>query len=233
MGAAPQLATYGTFRFIDPDLSVPAKERATFAGPAPKTVKEETIQLHDFRTSNDVAKGGRGLDVQAFTYVNHVSSLTGDEMLHGSNAEDIYVPEIIDLVLKVTGASRAIAHNVAFRRKLSTKQVDLYNVQRRGNDMDEAVKKQRFDRIIGKQLELFQGCLGRLSFAAVQGRDDDANEPARHAHCDMVLESLRDTIHVCRQDICEMAKPSVDAELARAGGENVRVPRYAAYSVWV
>ena len=151
MGVAPPHPTDGTFRFLDPDLSVPAQERAIFAGPAPKAAKEETIELNDFRTSHEVAKGGSGLDVQAFTYVNHVSTLTAEAILEGTNAEDIYVPEMIDLILKVTGASRAVAHNVAFRRKLSTKQVDLYNIQRRGNDMDEAVRKQPRDRILGEQ----------------------------------------------------------------------------------
>ena len=67
----------------------------------------------------------------------------------------------------------------------------------------------------------------------VQGRDDNANEPARHAHCDMIMDSLRDTIRVCRQDIREMAGPSIEAEETRFNGTKNRVPRYAAYSVWV
>ena len=67
----------------------------------------------------------------------------------------------------------------------------------------------------------------------VQGRHDDANEPARHAHCDMVLESLRDTLSMCRRDISEAAKPSAEAEEMRKNGSEVKVPRYAAYSIWV
>ena len=150
MGAAPHSSAYGVFRFLEPDLSVPAQERAIFAGPASKDVREERIELHDFRTSTNVAREGRGLDVQGFTYVNHTSALTPDEMLYGSNAEDIYAPEMIDLALRVTGGKRAVVHNIAFRRKLATKQVDLYHVQRRGNEMDVAVKKQPCDRILGK-----------------------------------------------------------------------------------
>ena len=150
MGGTPPSPAYGVFRFLDPDLSVPAQERAIFAGPASKDVREERIELHDFRASADVAKDGRGLDVQGFTYVDHTSSLTADEMLSGSNAEDIYALEVIDLALRVTGGRRAVVHNIAFRRKLATNQVDLFHVQRRGNEMDVAVKKQPCDRILGK-----------------------------------------------------------------------------------
>ena len=67
----------------------------------------------------------------------------------------------------------------------------------------------------------------------VQGRNEDLNEPARHAHCDMTLESLSDTIRVCRRDISAAAKPSIGAEDRRQNGQQVNVPRYAAYSVWV
>ena len=151
MGAASPEPTYGTFRFLEPDLSVPAKERAIFAGPASKVAKEETIELHDFRTANDVAQGARGLDVQAFTYINHVSSLTGDEMLQGTNVEDVYAPEVIDFMLGVTGGSRAVVHNIAFRRKLATNQVDLSYVNRAGGEWDEAIKKRSNDRISGMQ----------------------------------------------------------------------------------
>ena len=67
----------------------------------------------------------------------------------------------------------------------------------------------------------------------VQGRNEDLNEPARHAHCDMTLESLSDTIRMCRRDITDMAKPAIEAEDKRGKEGNVKVPRYAAYSVWV
>lgn len=150
MGAAPKEATYGVFRFLEPDLSVPAEERAIFAGPASKVAKEEEIELHDFRTSHNIVKGARGLDVQAFTYLNHTSSLTGDEILKGTNAEDIYAPEVIDFMLGVTGGSRAVVHNIAFRRKLATKSVDLYHVNRAGGEWDEAIKKQPCNRISSK-----------------------------------------------------------------------------------
>ena len=38
---------------------------------------------------------------------------------------------------------------------------------------------------------------------------------------------------MCRKDIYEAGKPSLDAEETRANGAIVKVPRYVAYSVWV
>ena len=150
MGEAATPPTYGIFRFYEPDLSVPAEERAIFAGPANKRAAEEKIQLHDFRSSNDVAKGAKGLDVQAFTYVKHKSSLTAEELLEGDNAERIYVPETIDLVLKLTGASRGVVHNVAFRRAPVTKAADINFVDRAGGEKDQAIKAMPRDRVLGE-----------------------------------------------------------------------------------
>lgn len=67
----------------------------------------------------------------------------------------------------------------------------------------------------------------------MNGRGDYSDEPARHAHCDLILESLRDTIRICRRDITEAAKPVIEAEEMREKGAVVKVPRYASYSVWV
>ena len=97
----------GTVRFIDPDLSVPAHERAIFAGPAAKYATHEKIELNDFHKSDDVAKGAKGLDVQAFTFVKHNFSLDRDQMLEGTNAEDVYAKEVLDMMVDLTGASRA------------------------------------------------------------------------------------------------------------------------------
>jgi GA4 desaturase len=60
-----------------------------------------------------------------------------------------------------------------------------------------------------------------------------AQQPARHAHIDLTLEGLRDTLRLARQDITAMAQPIIDAEDARARGEDVEVQGYAAYSMWV
>lgn len=141
---------YGAIRFIEPDLSVPAEERAIYAGPAAKLAKDESVELHDFRTSTDVAKGLAGLDVQGFTYMNHEFSLGRDEILGGTNAEDIYAKEVIDMMLKFTGASRAVIHNMTFRRKLAVAQEDLYHIRRRGDRSDTEIAKLPKDRVQGK-----------------------------------------------------------------------------------
>ena len=49
----------------------------------------------------------------------------------------------------------------------------------------------------------------------------------------MILDSLSDTLRMCREDITEAAKPSIEAEDMRKSGARVKVPRYASYSVWV
>lgn len=143
--------TYGLFRFVEPDLSISAQERSIFAGPAPKKVQEESLQLHDFRTSKDVRHGQAGLDAQSFTYVDHTSRLTGEELLAGDNAERIYAPEMLDLVLKVTGASRGVVYNIAFRHNLAERTKDLYSIQSLENVKDKDVLALPRDRVIGEK----------------------------------------------------------------------------------
>lgn len=57
-------------------------------------------------------------------------------------------------------------------------------------------------------------------------------EPARVVHVDYTAEGLRRTVRECRKDITAMGQRVIEAENAKARGENVEVPRYAAYSVW-
>lgn len=49
----------------------------------------------------------------------------------------------------------------------------------------------------------------------------------------MTYEGLKRTVREARQDIREMAKHVIQAEDLRAAGHNVRIPRYASYSIWV
>lgn len=139
----------GIFRFIDPDLSIPASQRAIYASPAPKRVVEEEIALHDLRAATDLPSGQAGLDTQAFTWAKHQFSLSAEELLQGDNVENVYVQEVKDLVLKVTGAKRAVAHQAAFRRGLATKQENLNAVHPAGGEFDEATLKMPRDRFQG------------------------------------------------------------------------------------
>jgi hypothetical protein len=105
-----------TFRYEEPDLSVPAQERSLFAKVKAKNVQEEKLPLHDYRTAINLAKGVECLDKHGFTLVeNHL-----DESAWATE-EDIrakYVPSVERLVKNVTGCKTVIVNNVSFRRKL-------------------------------------------------------------------------------------------------------------------
>lgn len=53
------------------------------------------------------------------------------------------------------------------------------------------------------------------------------------AHIDLTLDGFRETLRWARKDIRQTAEPVLAAETRRRNGEDVRVPRFAAYSVWV
>lgn len=146
----PAKTTQAILRFAEPDLSVPAKDRALFALAANKIVREDTVALNDFRTDERVVKGPEGLDVQGFTYLNHRSALqNSDQWFSGLNVEDIYLPELCDLICKITGAQTAVVNNVAFRRRLADKQADLSYVHKRGDELDREIAKLPRDKTLG------------------------------------------------------------------------------------
>lgn len=67
----------------------------------------------------------------------------------------------------------------------------------------------------------------------VMGREEGTLlEPIRGVHVDYTETGLRNTVRECRKDITALGKNVIDAEDAKARGENVTVPRYAAYIVW-
>lgn len=137
--------TYGVFTFVEPDLSIPAKDRPMFAAPETKTSVEEKLVLNDFRTATDVVRGAEGLDVQGFAFINHKSSLPTERLLNGTNIEDVedtYAQEALNLMIALTGAKRGIVHNVVFRRRLSPGEPDLSSLFPKGaNDEVEAPRK--------------------------------------------------------------------------------------------
>lgn len=152
--------TYGIIRYVEPDLSVPARDRAFFANPAPKRLEEIEQTLHDMRTSKDIARGVEGLDVQGFTYLHSPSSLSGEQMLEGTNAEDIYGPETLNMMLKFTGAKKGICHSVGFRLKPADKQKDLSFVPMRGAEIDQIMAGESLDGILGISVRCFQYKIG-------------------------------------------------------------------------
>ncbi|CAK1363211.1 hypothetical protein CB0940_04683 [Cercospora beticola] len=207
--------TYGIFRFVDPDLSVSAYDRAIFANPRPKRLEQLKLPLHNFWTSDEVAKGNAGLDTQGFTYIKHASSLTADEVFEGRNVEDVLVPETIDMMLKLTGAKHGVAHNVGFRRKSAAKQENLDFIPMRGNELDQILAKMPKNQLL------------------VNGKDvQSSSEPARQCHVDTTLKGLRTTLRSATTEIAESARNVIEAEDLRASGVDVRVPRFASYSIW-
>lgn len=142
---------YATFRFDVPDHSLSAHDRALFAPPGAKEVVKERLELHDFWTSPDVVKGAEGLDVQGFTYIKHQSALeSADRWLTGTDIEEVYIRECEDLICKVTGAKRAVANNVFFRRQKKDLMSDPKFVALRDSDLDKAVAQLPRDANYGK-----------------------------------------------------------------------------------
>ncbi|KAF2217519.1 hypothetical protein CERZMDRAFT_92166 [Cercospora zeae-maydis SCOH1-5] len=207
--------THGIFRFVDPDLSVPAYDRAIFANPRPKRLEQLKLPLHNFWTSDEVAKGSAGLDTQGFTYIEHASSLTAEQVFEDGNVEAVLVPETIDMMLKLTGAKRGVAHNVGFRRKAATKQENLDFIPMRGNELDQILAKMPKNQLL------------------VNGKDvQSSSEPARQCHVDTTLKGLRTTLRSATTEIAEAARDVIEAEDLRASGVEVKVPRFASYSIW-
>lgn len=135
--ASPATAT---LRFGYPDLSVPDEARSMFTLPAPRDIVNVDINLIDFGQSPDVVHGGKGLDVQGFSYIKHHSSICdGNRVISDRNTEDVYFPEIRDLVCRTTGASKAIVVNCAVRQALAVRQEDHSFVPRKGGELDQSV----------------------------------------------------------------------------------------------
>lgn len=137
------------FRFVEPDLTVPAYDRAIFANPRAKQIEQLELPLHDFRTSTEVARGTDGLDLQGFTYIEHDSCLTPDEMLAGRHAEEILAPEVLQMMVELTGAKRGVVHSIGFRRVLASKQQDLDFVPMRGSEIDQKMEQIPKDQMLG------------------------------------------------------------------------------------
>lgn len=165
MGSISEDIHEGIFRFSVPDLSLSAEERSLFAFPANKEVKEERLRLYDARTDGNLVRGPEGLDVHGFTYINHRSALSDcDQWFTGQNIEEIYLPEVEELVCRITGAKRAVVNNVAFRRKLTEMQDDHGHVLMRGCVLDQEIGKLPRDVPLGKP------CLIRLAGTSVLTR---------------------------------------------------------------
>lgn len=103
MGSIPQeQPIYGIFKYGIP-TSQPATERSLYTFPEFPSIKYEKQLLHDYRESTDIVKGPAGLDVQGFTFVEHESALSGEDWFDREKLEGVYIPEVVELVKKMTG----------------------------------------------------------------------------------------------------------------------------------
>ncbi|SMQ50379.1 unnamed protein product [Zymoseptoria tritici ST99CH_3D7] len=209
MAIPEQTLPQAIFSFSHPDLTSAASSRPIYVPPPALSQHSLTLPLHDIRSVCELQQGLKSLDEHGFSLVKHACKFEKDGnlegLLKGRNVEEVYAPEMIRLALEVTGASRAVAHNVAFRRKGSDTREEEEEEQR--GETESAVN--------------------------VNGRTQaDAQQPARHAHIDLTLQGLRDTFRLARPDITAAAQSIIDAEEAQSRGEDVVVPRFAAYSLW-
>ena len=145
------MTTDSILRFSVPDFSVSASDRSFFAFAAPKKAVDQSIPLNDARISRKIVPGPAGLDVQGFAFINHKSALhASKEWFSGQNVEDVYLPEVCQLICDVTGAKRAIVNNVAFRRRLADEQNDPTFYLKKGCELDKEFSLLPRDRTMGK-----------------------------------------------------------------------------------
>lgn len=132
---------HATIRLQTPDPDNTPELRAMFAPPACLEVLERQIALHDIRTDPNIIHGPEGLDKQGFAYIKHTSPLvTEDDYFTGTKVEDVYIPEIKALAMKVLGAKRVAVYNVGVRRKPASKaRADPKFYWKRGEMMDKEI----------------------------------------------------------------------------------------------
>ena len=140
----------GYLTYTDPDLSIRPEERAFFAFPPAKELKVEPVQLHDYRKSQ-ITKGPAGLDAHGFTVVNHKSALSDDRWFSEADVEDIYLPEVEQIIKEVTGASKAVIVNASFRRKAAVERdEDPGYYKKAGDELTFDIKRLTSDKPLGK-----------------------------------------------------------------------------------
>lgn len=145
-----------TLRFGHPDLSVPDEERSMLNLPAPKDIVNVQVELLDARKSPDIVQGAEGLDVQGFTYIKHHSSICdGMRVISDRNAEEIYLPEVEELICKTTGASNAVIINSGIRSGLADNQNDHSFVNLKGSKFDQMITEMPRDVPLGECRKLF------------------------------------------------------------------------------
>lgn len=210
------IPTTATFKFTEPDTSADPRDSAYFSIPTPKTVRFQSLPIHDYRTTTALSKGPQGLMRHGFTVVNQTPALSGKSWFSESNIRNVYFPEVSSLVTNLTGASKVCFLNAVFRRNPNDDPPDGKHRHKAGEQDDSRVPKPEDGvPVIGAQAL------------------DQAATPARGVHCDFSSNGARATVRNVRADIIEAAEPAVRAEdQASANGTEYNGPRYALYSIW-
>ena len=139
------------FRYGEPDRSVTAEQRSRFAQPRLVNMKEEKVELHDYRLDTKLTKGVEGLHKHGFTLVeNHLSD---DAWSSEDVVRSTYMPSVEQLVKNVTGCKKAITNSVTFRRKHASRyDADKGFYHPAGGDFDRMIDGLRADRAMSTSI---------------------------------------------------------------------------------
>lgn len=220
--------TQATFTFIDPDKSVdPWECEGYFAIPRPKTLYRTILPLHDLRETSNIFTSSSQITIakNGFTAVKHASRLHSAPYTPASfrakeNLEDIYVPEVQDLLKREVGCSKVFIISTALR--LLKGDPPLKTTAEKAADPD--IAKREPDRC-GIKLNLNEFDLEKPMIAG----EKSAAHPARAVHIDYSPNGARTMLRNYRTDVMEEAKDIVESEDKGGSGEG---RRYAYYSVW-
>ena len=218
---AGSTGVHGTFKFTDPDDSVPASDRAFGSVPATKDWETVSLPLYDYRTDNSMVGKGTlyGVDVNGFTVVNHDAALKHEEWFDTDNIRNLYFPQIKEVVQNLTGAKSVVCVNAAVRCKLATKQQDpnYYRKKDEPDSLDTLIKEGKVE----------------IKGALVNGASRNL-EPVRPTHCDYTFEGSSRLVRFQNMPLIKQHGAEVIAALEQAErtGEPYNGPRFASYSLW-
>jgi GA4 desaturase len=224
----PEVPTQATFTCIDPDKSVdPWDCEGYFAIPRPKTLDRPILPLYNLRETSNIFTLSSQITIanNGFTAVKHASRLHSAPYTEASfrakeNLEDIYAPEVQNLLKREVCCSKVFIISSALR--LLKGGPPLKTAAQKAADPDLA--KREPDRC-GIKLNPNDFDLEKPMIAGEKA----AAHPARAVHVDYSPKGARTMLRNYRTDITEEAKDIVEAEDRRGPGEG---RRYAYYSVW-
>jgi hypothetical protein len=209
-----------TVQYWEPDNYRDPSDCGFFAAPPPKTITTKEVQLHDIRLEKIEPK----LKTHGFQVIYHKSSLLGNgyssERFIDDNVENIYFPEVINLVKRELGPTQVFIFNCGIRKVPAPDTIVLTS--------DPTFKR---DGPCGIPLNLDSWVLEKPIMPSVAPRVP----PARFSHIDYSAQGARAMLRYARKDVHEAAIDIIAAEDAAAEQGNIddyQGRRYAFLSVW-